>query len=208
MDKDHSTAPTRDLVRRSDVCSSAAASGSSVVPAGAPPTCSRANMGTPRWSVVCLGLLQVPKVPSLALSCTFIIACPPWQEPCQAEVEVLLDLGAAFLAMTEQRGFVSMNSVQQTARTVLMELAQDPWRVWIRSSTQIGMVCLRAVKVLINSSSDGGDLADIKKSVWWKRAKSFMPVQAELTGCCTWLSLHFWQILVRLHGKACRVRPK
>ena len=62
---------------------------------------------------------------ALALSCTFMIACPPWQEPCQAKVEVLLDLGAAILAMTEQRRFVPINPVNQTGRTVLMELAQD-----------------------------------------------------------------------------------
>ena len=54
-----------------------------------------------------------------------MIACPPWQEPCQAKVEVLLDLGAAILAMTEQRRFVPINPVNQTGRTVLMELAQD-----------------------------------------------------------------------------------
>ena len=105
-DNDHSTAPTRDLVRRGDVCSSAAASGSSIVPAGAPPTCSRTDMGIARWSKMCLGLLQMPKVPSSCLlPYTSTIACPPWQEPCQAEAKLFLDLGAANAELSKQRRF-------------------------------------------------------------------------------------------------------
>ena len=91
-------------------------------------------MGIPGWSKMYMGFMSDAKgAELLAFAYTSIIAFTPWQEPCQGEAELSLDLGAATAEMTEQSRNSSKIAGNQKG-IVLMRLIQD-LEGWIRSST-------------------------------------------------------------------------